>query len=155
MTKQEELQRLFHRYQQEHGGVPETPYRVVEWALAQGLLEAPKLDPKAVLADDLARALREEYATDESGRRYRRNHAVRVTRNSVQFALWAEMENAPREHMQKAFQQRRQQIVGDCFQLKQDVDVYNNKHREMKQIPLVLDFTDDVAELEAADEDAA
>ena len=148
-TISDEYTKLFHDYQRAHGGVPESPYKVCEWALANGYLAPPKLDPIAALADDMARALREEYATDARGRRYRRNHAVKVTRNSIQFSLWAEMATAPRQHMEKAFQQRRRQIVGDCQQLKTDVDVYNDKHPEMEQIPLVLDFTDDVAELEA------
>lgn len=145
----DELQHLFHRYQDEHGGVPETPYKVIEWAISQRLVRPPEIDPVAILADNMARALREEYATDVSGRRYRRNHAVRVTRNSVQFSLWAEIENAPHDHMTKAFSQRRRQIIGDCLQLKTDVDVYNGRHAEMEQIPLVLDFTDDVADLQA------
>lgn len=155
-TKHEELQHLFHRYTKEHDGLPEAPVTVARWALANNLIALPKIDPAALLAEDMSKALREEYATDPtSGRRYRRNHAVRITKNHLQFSLWAEMETAPREHMVKAFQQRRQQIVGDCVQLKADVDVYNGRHPEMKQIPLILDFTDDVAEIEAAEEPAA
>ena len=55
--------------------------------------------------------------------------------------------NAPHSHFQKSFAQRRQQIVGDCLQLKTDVDVYNDKVRAAPiQIP--LDFTLDVEELQ-------
>ena len=51
--------------------------------------------------------------------------------------------------MQKAFTQRREQIVGDCLQLKTDVDVYNELNLEKVQpIQLILDFQDDVAERE-------
>jgi len=152
MTKNEDLQQLFHRYQKEHGGVPDTPYKVVKWALANGLLAVPKFDPLTMLAEDMSRALREEYDTDSSGRRFRKNHAVRITKDGVQLALWAELETAPREHMLKAFQQRRQQVVGDCFQLRTDVDVYNDKHPKNEPIQMVLDFSDDVAELQAAAE---
>ena len=35
------------------------------------------------------------------------------------------------------------------MQLKTDVDVYNDKHVENEPIPLVLDFTDDVAEAQS------
>jgi len=49
---------------------------------------------------------------------------------------------APREHMQKAFTQRRNQIIGDCFQLKVDVDVYNDLNQDQPAIQLVLDFSD-------------
>jgi hypothetical protein len=43
-------------------------------------------------------------------------------------------------------------IVATCTRLKTDVDHYNDAHREMEQLPLILDFTDDVAELEAVRE---
>ena len=59
--------------------------------------------------------------------------------------------------MERAFGQRRKQIVGDCVQLKTDVDVYNEKHQENEPIPLVLDFTDDVTEAQSlrSDDEAA
>ena len=51
--------------------------------------------------------------------------------------------------MEKAFAQRRDQIIGDCSQLKTDVDVYNELNAGKRpEIQLVLDFTDDVAERE-------
>jgi hypothetical protein len=94
----------------------------------------------------MATALREEYATDEKGRRYRVNHAVRVTKAGVQYTFWAIMKDAPREHMQKAFIQRREQIVGDCLQLATDVEAYNDMKREQPPIPMLFDFRDDVEE---------
>jgi hypothetical protein len=154
-TFNEQLQNLWHRYEREHGGVPSPPIHVVEWAMKRGLLEAPRYDPKEALAEAMARALREEYRTDSSGRRYRVNHAVRITRNGVQTSLWAELDSAPRDHMIKAFAQRRRQIVGDCVQLKTDVDVYNDKHTDVDPIQVVLDFTDDVAEALIDTSDAA
>ena len=51
--------------------------------------------------------------------------------------------------MHIALQQRRQQIVGDCRQLKTDVDSYNENRKPNQPIQLVLDFTEDVAEIEA------
>jgi hypothetical protein len=49
--------------------------------------------------------------------------------------------------MQRAFTQRREQIIGDNVQLKIDVDVYNDMNRGKRpEIQLVLDYTDDVAE---------
>jgi hypothetical protein len=52
--------------------------------------------------------------------------------------------------MERAFTQRREQIVGDNFQLKTDVDVYNDMHRGKRpEIQLVLDYNDDVAERQA------
>ena len=53
--------------------------------------------------------------------------------------------------MEAAFQQRRQQIVSDCRQLKIDVDSYNENHNSGRLIQMVFDFTLDLAELELAD----
>lgn len=55
--------------------------------------------------------------------------------------------------MNIALKQRREQVVGDCSQLKKDVDSYNeNWNRSGKPVTLVLDFTNDVAEREAVEE---
>jgi hypothetical protein len=48
--------------------------------------------------------------------------------------------------MQKAFIQRRQQIVGDCVQLATDVEAYNAMNFDQPAIQMVLDFRDDVEE---------
>lgn len=149
-TYNEHLQGLYHRYAKEHDGLPATPREVVAWAMEIGLLAPQPYDPVAQLSRDMAKALREEYRTDGEGRRYRVNHSVTITRNGVQTSFWGELDSAPRSHMVKAFAQRRKQIIGDCAQLKTDVDVYNSKHAGQPAIQLVLDFTDDVAELEAA-----
>ena len=57
--------------------------------------------------------------------------------------------------MEKAFSQRRRQVVGDCLQLKTDVDVYNDQHHGDEPIPLELDFTRDVEELQLGQSDEA
>jgi hypothetical protein len=51
--------------------------------------------------------------------------------------------------VQRREQISREQISGDCTQLKTDVDVYNTMNKDEPLIQLVLDFTDDVAEREA------
>jgi hypothetical protein len=94
----------------------------------------------------MARALREEYATDKRGRRYRVNHAVRITRHGVQYTMWAMLQTAPRELMQRAFIQRREQVVGDLVQLATDVEAYNDMNKNAEPIQLILDFTADVEE---------
>jgi hypothetical protein len=121
----------------------------VDRAIEEGLLEEPHIDPRDILASQMAAALREEIQTDEKGRRYRVNHAVRVTNDGVQHTFWAVMGFAPHDHMEKAFAQRREQVIGDLVQLKTDVDVYNDLNKgERPKIQLVLDFVDDVAERE-------
>ena len=60
-----------------------------------------------------------------------------------------DIRSASREHMEIAFQQRRQQIVGDCRQLKRDIDSYNENRCLERAIQASFDFTWDLAELEA------
>lgn len=146
MTYKEQLQRVWHKYEAKHGQLPATARDAVHWGVLNGLIEMPEVDPLAKLAEDMAGALREEYAIDDAGRRYRVNHAVRVSKGGVQHTFWAIMKDAPREHMQKAFVQRREQIVGDCVQLATDVEAYNAMNEEQPPIPMLLDFRDDVEE---------
>ena len=151
-TRKELLQRLWKRYEEEHDQSPASARQVVEWAVKEGLLDLPVVDLYDILAGQMSDALREEYDTDSIGRRYRLNHAIRVTKHGVQHTFWAIMGFAPREHMQIAFTQRRNQIVGDCFQLKTDVEVYNDLNKDQLPLPLILDFTDDVKEREFWDD---
>ncbi len=147
-TKNERYQAIWHLYEEERDHQPAGTREAVERAVAEGLLRLPKIDPYDILAAEMAAALREEIQTDHKGRRFRVNHAVRVTKGGVQYTFWAAMGYAPHDHMEKAFAQRREQIIGDCVQLRTDVDVYNDMNRggQRPEIQLVLDFTDDVAE---------
>ena len=84
---------------------------------------------------------------------------MRITKSGVQHTFWAMMGFASHDHMEKTFAQRREQIIGDCFHLKVDVDVYNDLNADKNQeVQLILDFTEDVSEreqLENPDERAA
>lgn len=145
-TYNEQLQRIWHAFEKEHGYVPALPRDAVKWGVERGMIEVAPPDPYGKLVEDMSRALREEYETDAMGRRYRKNHAVRINKGGVQHTFWATLENAPREHMQKAFIQRREQIVGDCVQLATDVEVYNDMNARQPAIPMLFDFRDDVEE---------
>ena len=141
------------RFKKEKGiSGPVDPHEIAAWALKNGLW---KPNPKTILdavAADIAQVFREEYRVDKFGRRYRAMHAAKQRVGTKQISLWADMDDrqVPRDHFVKSFSQRRQQVVGDCFQLKTDVDVYNEKNPGKEQIPLILDFTEDVAELQLA-----
>ncbi len=142
----EQLQRIWHQFEEANGDIPSSPREAVAWGVKRGFLAVPEVDPLDQLAEDMTRALREEYRTDKFGRKYRVNHAVRKSKAGVQYTLWGRMDAQPREFMAMSYGQRRKAIVGDCFQLKTDVDVYNDKNPENEPIPLVLDFTADMEE---------
>ena len=154
-TYRQQLQHVWHQYIKEHGVEPSTLRDALEWGVGKGLVEVPEVDPLAKLVDDMATALREEYAVDGAGRRYRVNHAVRVTRGGVQYTFWAMMPDAPRAFMQKAFIQRREQIVDDCVQLSTDVEAYNGMNSDQPPIQMLFDFRDDVEERRTWDHDKA
>ena len=124
------------------------PHEVAEWAYKNG---CHKPNVKTVIdsiAADIAQVFREEYRTDHRGRRYRAKHAATQKYGNKTLSLWADIDDlsAPHEHFVKSFAQRRQQIVGDCFQLKTDVDVYNEHRQPDKDVQCILDFTNDVEE---------
>lgn len=139
------------RYQLEVGGDGLlNPHLVAEWAYRNGLHKPSVRTIVDAIAADIAQVFREEYRTNESGQRYRAKHAVRSKQGGKSMSLWADMddERAPREHFVRSFSQRRQQIVGDCFQLKTDADVYNARDPLKTPIQVPLDFTYDVEELQ-------
>ena len=139
------------RYQAEMGGDGLLdPHAVAEWAYQRGLHKPSMRTVVDAIAADISQFFREEYRTNGDGQRYRAKHAVRLKKGDKTMSLWADMDDAkaPRDHFVRSFAQRRQQIVGDCFQLKTDVDVYNEKNADQRPIQVPLDFTLDVEELQ-------
>lgn len=149
-TYHEQMQDLVRRYRQTGEEWPTALKHMSAWMIEQRLWEPPRTLLISKCAEDLGRALREEYMTDPQGRRVRAKHAAKMNRDEgEQGALWDDIRTAPHEHMQVAFQQRRQGIVGDCHRLKIDVDSYNDNRSPDEPIQLGLDFTNDVLEMEA------
>jgi hypothetical protein len=129
---------------------PASMRAVAAWAISTKEWSPQPADMIQQCADELSRALREEHIRDPQGRSVRAKHAARTTLAGEQVTLWADIRTASVEHMSIAFQQRRQQIVGECRQLKADVDSFNQNANKGEPIQLVLDFTLDVEESEHA-----
>ncbi|HCL66104.1 MAG TPA: hypothetical protein DIC56_14975 [Rhizobium sp.] len=160
-TFSEQMQAIFDRYTDEVDSSPVSLDNVAAWAIEQGLYRPAPRDVVKLCREALAESLRQEKRVDSKGRKYRAKHSVRTNIGGVQLSLWADIDNAPRSFMEKSFSQRRKSIVDDCFQVKQDIDHFNDENPDELPIQIVLDFTDDVAEMEAAlrhdkgDEEAA
>jgi hypothetical protein len=146
MARTELLQKLWKRYENEHDHVPSGTRAVVEWAVKEGLLELPRVDPLDALASQMSKALREETAVYKDGRTYRVNHAWKITKNGVQATFWGIMGFAPWEHLQNSFAQRREMVVSDLVSLRNDVDVCNDMYPHKPQTQLELGFHEDVEE---------
>jgi hypothetical protein len=143
----EQLQSIVNRYIGDGEPWPATTHQIARYAIRNHLWEAQSATVVDICAEHFARAMREEYINDPQGRAVRAKHAARVP--GEQTVLWADIRTASREHMFVALQQRRQQIVGDCRQLKSDADSYNENNNPGKPIQMVFDFTKDLLELEA------
>lgn len=146
----EQLQKIFDLYRQEVRPDPVSLDEVAAWAMAKGLYQPAPKDIIKIFCDDMARSLRQEKRIDAQGREYRAKHCIKDKVGDRQLRLWMDIDAAPQWFMQRSFQERRRAIIGDCHQLKQDVDHYNDINSGSKPIQLVLDFSDDVAELEAS-----
>jgi len=121
---------------------------MAKWAITNRKWQRHEEAALKQCAEDFAMALREHYEDDPSGRRVRMNHAARVKLGSRFVTLWGDMRKATHDFIETAFRQRRNQVIGDCYQLKQDVDSYNEFYNKGEQIALPLDFGPDVAEAE-------
>lgn len=145
----DQMKGIVSEYVEAGGSWPATARDMAVWAVNNKKWAA---SPTAMInrcAEDLARAMREELIKDPQGRTVRAKHVARIEKDGEQLMLWADMRTASREHMSIAFQQRRQNIVGDCRQLKSDVDSFNDNRSPNAPIQMSFDFTLDLMELEA------
>jgi hypothetical protein len=156
MIYSDQLREIANRFYRESGyAEPPTKQDIAAWAIRKGLWHPHPSDLIEQCAEELARAMREEHIRDAQGRSVRAKHVARMPGANGTRYLWDDIRSAKPAFMEIAFQQRRQQIVGDCRQLKTDVDSYNENAKPEKEIQVVFDFRRDLEELEQQDSDAA
>jgi hypothetical protein len=154
-TYTKKIQEHIEQYSRESGGGPIQPRDVALWMVQEGLWAPPLRTQVSLLANDISDALRTQYFVDDQGRRVRKKHAVksRVKDENgklVQQVLWFDIDIAPPQFMAESFSQRRTAIADECWQLKQDIDHFNENLNHGRQIQTWFDFSDDVADREAA-----
>ncbi len=157
-TYTESLQDMVSRYRAAGEKWPATSREIARWSYRNKLWEPQEKNIVGQLARDLSRAMREECYTDPQGRRVRTKHAARRFEDDLsedtevgqltQKMLWHDIRTDEADHIIKALQQRRMQIVGDCKQLKTDGDSFNDNHPSGKKVQLVFNFEDDMADME-------
>jgi hypothetical protein len=150
MSLAEQNQKIISGYRESGQPWPATAVEIARWAIGKRLWDIHPSKIVRQCADQLAQAMREEFITDPQGRRVRAKHAAPYPEQGKLELKWDDMRTANHNHMEMAFAHRRQQIVGDCRQLKCDLDSYNQNYRRAneRQIQGVFDFTDDLIELE-------
>lgn len=145
-TYTKQMQYIADRYMKEYGVEYINPRDVADWAIRRGLWKPERSALIRQFTEILSRALREEYITDPQGRRVRSKHVIVEEKDGEQTSLWGDIRTATRKHMALSFQQRRRQIVGDCRQLKIDIDSYNENYNKGPCIQTSFDFTHDLEE---------
>lgn len=150
MNYGKQMQKIVSDYRGAGERWPATKRDIAAWAIKTGKWEMPASTVLDRCASDIGEAMAEMYFTDAKGRRVRQLHPATITRQGVLFTEWDDIRTAPREHIQLSAQQKRKSIVGECRQLKVDVDSYNDAHPDQAKIQMSFDFTMDLAEIEAA-----
>ena len=153
MTYTEALQRDADEYFEEHPLA--TTNELAVWAITSGRWDAP---PDLILKrcrQDFANALRAQHILDEHGQTIRAKHAARMPGPERQKTFWGDIRKAPNQHLEIAFSQRREQIVGECKQLSRDIDYYNKTRQPESLYQKVFDFRDDIEEGEFSSTDYA
>jgi hypothetical protein len=155
MSQNKVLQDLVEEYRQEVGDGPLSLQAIAAWIYQNNRFRPTKEETLRLLVRHLSDAMRTQYKTDPEGRRVRRKHAVRYKETDAdgtkrQLVLWYDIDIAPPHFMFESLQQRRGGIANDCWQLKQDLDSYNNYYNKGEPIQILLDFREDMEDREAS-----
>jgi len=153
-TYGEQLREVVKEYRHSGEPWPASAKEIAVWAYNNSEIVPQSGSAVKQIASDIAGAMREEYYTDPQGRSVRTKHAARKCVEGKQKMLWDDMRNAEPEHMERALKLRRQQIVGDCSQLKKDKDSYNDNNQFKAHIQMHFNFEKDLEEMETLDDHA-
>ena len=148
MSLVEQNQRIVARYRESGQPWPATAVDIARWAIGKRLWDIHPSKIVRQCADQIADAMRQEYITDPQGRRVRVKHVAPYDHKGQTSLKWDDMRSARPEHMHTSFAYKRQLIVSDCWQLKLEIDSYNENYNKGKLVQTVFDFNDDLAELE-------
>lgn len=127
--------------------------------IAAYLFYQRKLEPQArsqiqLLAKDVSRAMSTQTIIDSKGRRVRkklcyRRKATNPDGTTYTQATWFDKDFAPPNVKEAIFDQRRDSVANIVWQLKQDIDHYNEFDNPGAQYQTTFDFMGDMADREA------
>ncbi len=151
-SESEFLQEMVAEYRAAGQPWPSDTKAVAGWAIKNRLWQDRPETAIKRLARKLARAMREERFIDPQGRSVRLKHAYPDLRSHEgvpeQHLIWEDMPRMSDGQMLASSQLRRQQVLGDCAQLKTDIDSFNQNYNDGKPIQMSFDFTEDLIERE-------
>ena len=145
-----QVQNIVKKYRAGRQPWPATAKEIAAWAIQKQLMQPHPMAFLNQCANQIADAMREEYFIDPQGRSVRAKVVAQVQRNGETLPLWQDIRSGDRAHIEIALKQRRQQIVGDCRQLKTDVDSFNQNYNTGEPVQIVFDFRRDLEEADGA-----
>lgn len=146
-TLNEQLLHIVDDYRAEGNPWPPTRSQIAEWAVANEKYQLTRGLAVAQCAERIARAMGMEHVKDRRGRSVRKYYAARLRENGQLVIRWDDW-NAERPFMEVATANRRNQILGECKQLKDDVDSYNERRCPEQPIQVEFNFNVDLEELD-------
>ena len=102
-------------------------------------------------AEKISRAMGLEHVRDKKGRSVRKYYAARIRENGQLVMKWDDLD-ASRPFMEVAAANRRNQVLGQCLQLKSDIDSYNERKCPEEPIQMDFNFNIDLEELGQLDD---
>ncbi len=147
-TYTRQCQQIVREYRLSGAPWPARSIDIAEWAIATGKWDIPRASKLRVCREDIAEAMAHETVTDESGRRVRLKHAFRTRRDGVLGSFWGDIRTMDHDEMALNVSQRRRGVVAELAQMSNDKRYFERLHPDWPQIPLPLDFTNDLREID-------
>lgn len=153
MSYQQQLLAGADEFLSEHAG-EHTTIEIASWLFHQRKVEPAAKSQIQLLAKDLSRAMSTETIIDERGRRVRKKLCLRrrvknPDGSSYVQATWFDKDFAPPTFKEAVFDQRRESAENMLWQLKQDIDHYNEFDNPGAMYQTTFDFEPDMADREA------
>lgn len=150
-TLNEQLLKIVEDYRAAGGTWPATRDQIAEWAVAHGRYKLTHGMAVSQCAERIGRAMGLEHVKDKKGRSVRKYYAARFRENGQLVMKWDDL-NAEKPFMEVAAANRRNQILGQCWQLKNDMDSYSERKCPEQPIQVDFNFNVDLDELSQLDD---
>jgi hypothetical protein len=147
----EQLVKVVEDYRKAGGEWPATREQIAEWAVANERYQLTRGMAVSQCAEKLGRAMGLQHVRDKKGRSVRKYYAARFRENGQLVMKWDDW-NAKRPFMEVAAANRRNQILGQCWQLKNDMDSYSDRRCPEQPIQMDFNFNLDLEELSQLNE---
>jgi hypothetical protein len=145
-TFNEQLVKIVEDYRKAGEPWPASREQIAEWAVAHERYQLTRGMAVSQCAERLSKAMGLQHVKDKTGRSIRKYYAARMRENGQLVMKWDDL-NAERPFMEVAAANRRNQILGQCWQLKNDMDSYNERRCPEEPIQMDFNFNIDLEEL--------